>query len=299
MARNSECAFAQLRQLWTPSLLGHPGEGPPVEDDKGAPVWYFGYGSNLDSSTFLGRRQIKPLAQRTLVVPGWRLNFEIPGLPYAEPGFGSIRKLAPDDDAEVRRQPDLQGVAYLVTPADCRHIIATEGGSDENRGYAQIQITGQVIGGGAADEKAGEKEDLSVWTLQARRPRRRCLPSVRYMTLIRNGAREHGLGAGYIAYLDAIQTYKLEGKRKQAGAAIFLAFWGPIFLWLFAIRPLLTDKRGRVPAWLANFTAIVFLWVWKTHDEYWAPQFGRGDYNEAAEDRCSLPDTGLHVDEKV
>ena len=262
-----------------------PREGPPVEDDDGQPVWYFGYGSNLDNSTFLGRRQIKPLAQHRLVVPGWRLNFEIPGLPYVEPGFGSIRKLEKDDDAIVRRAPDLQGIAYLVTPADYRRIIATEGGSDSQRGYAQIEITGRVLGRDAkgAAETPIPKE-ISVWTLQARRPRRKCLPSDRYMGLIRNGAREHGFDDDYLAYLDSIETYKLVGKRKKLGAGIFLAFWGPIFLWLFSIRPLLTDRHGVVPVWLSKFTAIVFLWVWKTHDEYWAPRFGRGDYNESAEE---------------
>ncbi|KAJ5178744.1 hypothetical protein N7492_001954 [Penicillium capsulatum] len=133
-------------------------------------VLYLAYGSNMASATFLGRRGIKPLSQIPVLVPGLRLTFDLPGLPYLEPCFAATRVRKPlaqeednsnetdstDEDLlsekaglletervqrsdyhEHRWHKPLIGVVYEVTLADYAKIIATEGGG---RGYLDVVI---------------------------------------------------------------------------------------------------------------------------------------------------------------
>lgn len=229
--------------------------------------WYFGYGSNLNSGTFLDRRGIRPLDQKRMIVPGWKLNFEVAGLPYVEPGFCSIDTLTDDDLKRDIRRPTLQGIAYLVTANDYRHIIADEGGDSS---YRQILLE-------AFDPLTNTSEQ--VWSLQATAPRKWCQPSLRYITLIREGAKEHGFPKDYLDYLESIEPFVLTGRRQKLRAAIFTGFWMPIILWLFAMRILLTRTDGSGPRWLTEFQNICFTTAWQIHDMVWAQRFGRGDHN--------------------
>lgn len=259
-------AFNELCKVYNVDPVNYP--RPTVHDEEKAELyWYFGYGSNLNSETFLVKRGIKPLQHQRMIVPGWRLNFEISGIPYLEPGFGSIDRFTKDDQANSIQPPDLQGVAYLVTAKDYQHIIATEGGDSS---YKQIQLD-------AIDPVTNMKQQ--VWTLQAVLPRKLCQPSVRYITIIRQGAREHNFPKEYIAYLDSIEPFVLHGKRQKIGAAIFIAFWMPIIIWLFAMRALLTRPDGTAPKWISDFASTCFATSWYIHDTLWAKKYGRGDHN--------------------
>ena len=51
---------------------------------------YFAYGSNMHKSVFQGRRMIKPAESLPAMLPGWRLTFNQPGLPYSEPAFAAV-----------------------------------------------------------------------------------------------------------------------------------------------------------------------------------------------------------------
>lgn len=263
-------ALHELESLYGVSTGPEASCDAPV-DDKHL-YWYFGYGSNLNSETFLGRRGIRPKRHIRLVVPNWRLDFQIPGIPYAEPGFGSIHELCPESSIAEKSQPDLQGIAYLVTAKDYQHIIATEGGDSS---YRQLKIKGI---------DPSTKIEYDVWTLQAKRPRQSCQPSVRYITLIREGARQHNFPQEYIDYLDATEPFILRGKKQKLGAAIFIGFWMPIVLWIFAARTALTKPDGSLPLWLESFSETVFAMIWYIHDNFWAKQFGRGDHNRSKDE---------------
>lgn len=236
------------------------------DNPSGELKWYFGYGSNLNEETFLGRRGIRPLDQRRLLVPGWRLTFDIAGIPYSEPGFGSIEQ-TPEGELESAGQPELQGMAYLVTEQDYQHIIATEGG---NSAYAQIKVI-------AIDPTT--QKSYKVWTLQAIHPRKGCQPSLRYISLIREGARQHQFPEKYQAFLDSVEYFEISSRKQRQGAFIFLSFWGPIVSWLFALRPMLTRPDGTAPKWLQQFSSIVFAVMWYVHDTVWRKTFGPGDHN--------------------
>ncbi|KAK5800125.1 hypothetical protein VI817_002337 [Penicillium citrinum] len=136
----------------------------------GNTVFYLAYGSNLSAKTFLGKRGIKPLSQIAVLVPGLRLTFNLPGVPYAEPCFATTQFRDPksleeqESGSEYDAVPDIEeeyhsekaplvtktrerrvhasahcwnkpliGVVYEVTLADYAKIIATEGGGGSYR----------------------------------------------------------------------------------------------------------------------------------------------------------------------
>jgi hypothetical protein len=222
--------------------------------------WYLGYGSNLNRETFLGRRGIRPLREEHVCVEGWFLTFDIAGIPYQEPAFGSIQQVT--DGA-----PTLQGMAYLVTHADLDRIIATEGGDVS---YKQIRVLCTTDNG----------ETFEATTLQARHPRRYCQPSQRYLSLIQDGAREHNFPKAYQHFLDNIEPFRLHGKRQKLGAALFVGFWTPIVLSILMLQEQLARLKLPVPAFVSVFLAMCFKMMWYIHDTVWAERFGRGDHNE-------------------
>lgn len=114
-------------------------------------VLYLAYGSNLASKTFLGDRGIKPISLINVYVPELRLTFDLAGVPYQEPCFGTTRyrhtsneesdyevvEKAPllrqehNHDRDHWKKP-LIGVVYEITLSDYAWMIATESGG---RGY--------------------------------------------------------------------------------------------------------------------------------------------------------------------
>ncbi|EON65805.1 hypothetical protein W97_05044 [Coniosporium apollinis CBS 100218] len=72
----------------------HPARAALPEQQRGT-VLYLAYGSNLCHETFQGRRGIRPLSAINVQVPGLRLTFDLPGLPYAEPCFANSGRRDP------------------------------------------------------------------------------------------------------------------------------------------------------------------------------------------------------------
>ncbi|RPA85023.1 hypothetical protein BJ508DRAFT_412419 [Ascobolus immersus RN42] len=137
---------------------------------------YLAYGSNLASSTFRGRRQIKPLSAHVVYVPSLKLVFDLPGIPYLEPRFANVAvvdeegvevvstgdakvdetkplldtptkektlaELKEDDNVSAEGTKGLYGVVYYVTPEDYAKIVATEGGGTS---YADVMVDCVVL----------------------------------------------------------------------------------------------------------------------------------------------------------
>ncbi len=73
---------------------------------------YFAYGSNLHKSVFEGRRRIKPAESVPAVLPGWKLTFAQPGLPYSEPCFAAVEpaaEVASSSSSNGSSLPDCHG----------------------------------------------------------------------------------------------------------------------------------------------------------------------------------------------
>lgn len=143
-----------------------------------ASLWYFAYGSNLDPRTFVGRRRMRPLEVRTVRLDGWRLVFDLP----VGPGERAVANLLAEEGALVR------GVAYRISAAQAEHLDRTEGVPKAYR-----RETVELVAAG--DVRAAGFTYVSPHRAAGRKP------SERYMNLLLQGARHHGLPAAWIAYL--------------------------------------------------------------------------------------------------
>ncbi len=150
-------------------------------------VGYFAYGSNMQRSTFAGRRGIAPAAADAARARGWRLVVDKPPLFPSGHGFAN---LAADADAEVF------GVLYDLTADEMAHVELTEGVGLGN--YRRVEIEVVRLAGGDAPARA--------FTLVSDRRDPELRPSTIYMARLIEGAVEHGLPAEWIAHLRAVPT---------------------------------------------------------------------------------------------
>src|SRR5271167_4481722 len=111
-----------------------------MRDVVGDPIWYLGYGSNMNRGIFEDRRGMRPIRARPALLENYLLCFNLP-IGRGERGVANL---------EPRAGARTWGVLYLITPEQSEHLDRTEG---VPRGaYRRIPISvlvdgGQQIGG--------------------------------------------------------------------------------------------------------------------------------------------------------
>lgn len=161
------------------ALRGVTLAGRPEEE-----VWYFAYGANMHDSAFRIRRGMSPLEWRVGCAPGLRLRFNLEGRPR---GRAAPANLCADLSAEV------WGVLYRITRAGLLRLDATEG--VPGRRYRHLEL----------DVRDQSGATLRAFTYVADGNETDGRPSLRYITLLREGARAHGLPQHYLSFLDQVQ----------------------------------------------------------------------------------------------
>jgi len=199
------------------------------------------------------------------VAPGYVLRFDLPGIPYQEPGFSSIRP------RQTEKDPDVIGIAYLLTREEYERLLLTEGGRDG--GYAEIDILVKPL-----LDLTNEKSTIQCKSLSTRVPREdpHPLPSARYISLIRTGAAEHNFPATYQSYLDNLPIYTIASWKTEVGRILFLMLWLPVVLFIFAMAAQ-KGKNGEAPRWVKRLQIWAFSSMWRMHDSWFSPIFGPGD----------------------
>jgi len=144
-------------------------------------IWYFGYGSNMSPAIFMARRKMRPLATCRAWLAGYRLCFNIP----VGPGERGVANLEPEADART------WGVLYLLTPTDCERLDRSEGVPAGI--YARLAVSVNV----GPDAPVDAFTYRSSLTMAGRKA------SPRYMGLLLDGARRHGLPAEYLRFLES------------------------------------------------------------------------------------------------
>lgn len=184
-----------LKRLWVPVMLriwplarlwyrawGLRLDGRP--DDE---VWYFAYGANIHESAFRERRGMRPKEWRVGRIPGYRLRFNLDGRPK---GRSAPANISADADTEV------WGVLYRITRGELLRLNASEGIPGWR--YRPVSLDVEDIDGGGLCAIAyiaeGKEEDGN--------------PSLRYITLLREGARAHGLPEHWISFLEKVDHAK-------------------------------------------------------------------------------------------
>ncbi len=178
----------ELRRLiaksWTLSRLRYRLHGIVLSGNPKDRVWYFAFGANMHDSAFLERRRMRPLEWRVGRLKGYRLRFNLEGRPR---GKAAPANISPDAEAEV------WGVLYLITRADLVHLDSTEG--VPGRRYRHLWMEVEDIDG----------ERLPAMTYIADGREEDGNPSLRYITLLRTGARAHGLPEHYLQFLESVR----------------------------------------------------------------------------------------------
>ena len=151
-------------------------------------VWYFAYGSNLQSATLRGRRGITCTRAVPARAAGWRLVFDKPRLFGAE---SSVANIVPDPDGTV------VGVAFAMSAEDFAHVELTEGVGLGH--YARVELVLEPLSP-APDAPA------TAYSLSSDRRDPALRPSTRYMGLVIDGALEHALPDDWVAFLRAVDA---------------------------------------------------------------------------------------------
>ena len=151
-------------------------------------VWYFAYGSNMQAATLRGRRGITWSRAIPARLVGWRFVCDKPPL---FPGMReSYANLVPEAGAET------YGVLFELQADDLAHVELTEGVLIGN--YRRVDVVAEPLGKGASVAAATLVTD-------ARDPA--LAPSERYRALLVEGAREHGLPADWITFLEGLPAH--------------------------------------------------------------------------------------------
>lgn len=156
-------------------------------------VWYFGYGSNTERGTFLGRRRMRPLEVRIGRLDDFELRFDLP----VGRGERGVANVVP------RRGDHVWGVLWRITPAAAQHLDRTEGVS---RGYYR-RIPVSIQGNGE-----GKVEAFTYHSPRGQAGRK---PSRRYLGLLLAGCRQHGLPDAWLERLRGFELARDERSPQQ------------------------------------------------------------------------------------
>ena len=160
---------------------GHVLAGRPTEH-----VWYFAYGSNMHHSAFRERRGMRPTEWRIGCLKGYRLRFNLEGRPV---GRAAPANICPDQDCE------LWGVLYRITRRELLRLDSTEGVPGRNYRHVSVPV------------EDADGNIVPAVTYMARGKETDGTPSFRYISLLRDGARAHGLPETWVRFLDSVQHH--------------------------------------------------------------------------------------------
>ncbi|KAL2124878.1 hypothetical protein VTJ04DRAFT_1243 [Mycothermus thermophilus] len=213
----------------------------------------------------------------------------------------------------------LYGVVYEVTPDDYARIVATEGGGasyheilvpcfalpptihvpEQQPTYPPTPFLAHTLyAPRLPPDSDSQSSSSSTWSflpsflrrlfLPARRPEgTHAQPSLRYLNLLRTGAREHDLPADYRAYLDALRPYRATTRRQKLGQVFFLGFWLPPLVSVMLGARVFADDKGKSPGWLVAASTALFNLIWTSYDLVGKRLFGDGERSVEEEDEES------------
>jgi cation transport regulator ChaC len=138
----------------------------------------------MHDSAFLERRRMKPLEWRVGRIKGYRLRFNLEGRPR---GRAAPANICPDDGQEV------WGVLYKITNREMVRLNSTEG--VPGGAYRPTWLTVEDV----------EGQPVLAMTYVAKGKEVDGIPSHRYISLLRDGARAHGLPEPWVRFLEAVE----------------------------------------------------------------------------------------------
>jgi hypothetical protein len=138
---------------------------------------------------FIGRRGMNPDAREAGRLSGFRLAFDLPGIPLLEPAFANIH---PEPTGHV------QGVLWRLSAAELDRLDLQEGGGEV---YERLPVS----------VEGRESGSVEAIVYRSRRTPTQKRPSRRYLRLLLTGAAENQLDGDYIQWLRTVPTYHVPG----------------------------------------------------------------------------------------
>lgn len=157
-----------------------------MSSDSKSTIWFFGYGSNMDSENLSKKKGVAVLQTTPAILRGYKMAFSLPAITYAEPFFANCEKGEESDN--------IHGVAFETDSDSVAKMDKVESGYDK----ASVQL----------EAYDGRKMNGYVYVNKPHREVRVGNPSGRYLRLLINGAKAAGLDKEYIARLEATPVYK-------------------------------------------------------------------------------------------
>ena len=176
---------ARVARSWLLSRAHYRLRGLELTGRPSDEVWYFACGANMHDSAFLVRRGMRPLDWKPGRARGWRLRFNLEGRPK---GKAAPANLCADASAEV------WGVLYKITRHGLVHLDSTEG--VPGRRYRHLWLDAEDAEGRGVYAVTYIADGLEVDGN----------PSLRYLTLLCDGARAHELPDHWLRFLDGVKA---------------------------------------------------------------------------------------------
>ncbi|ACB96074.1 gamma-glutamylcyclotransferase family protein [Beijerinckia indica] len=169
---------------WTLSRLYYRFHKVELAGRPSDKIWYFAYGSNMHDSAFLERRGMRPLEWRVGRAIGYRLRFNLDGRPL---GKAAPANICADVSTEV------WGVLYQITCRDMLRLNASEGVPGKRYRPTWLSV------------EDGHGRPVKAMTYIAEGNPHDGRPSLRYLSLLREGARAHGLPDAWVQFLESVE----------------------------------------------------------------------------------------------
>ncbi len=169
-----------------------------IKQDE-AYVYYFAYGSNMTTRYLSNVRNINSYESYGALVNDYEVTFSLKGIEYIEPAFANLT---------FSGKGKAYGVIHFIEKSDLKKII-----NSESSDYQMKKVFVDII---------GENKKLSAWTLVGSENDFQSVPSVRYLEIIKEGAREHGLPKECMVTLEKIQGAYIPVVSEIIGTLIYI-----------------------------------------------------------------------------
>lgn len=156
-------------------------------------VWRFGYGSNIGLTTLRQKKNLNPIKYLAGTIDGYELYFT-KGIPYVEPGWAGVREGSEDSDASKLK---LHGSAFYIPLEEAEGLDRQEGGYDVKLCHF-VSYDGQEV------------KDVGLYVPKNKQKSTEDeihLPSLRYLRLLQNGAKEAPLSLEWQTHLNSLPYY--------------------------------------------------------------------------------------------
>mmetsp|Transcript_37348 Transcript_37348/g.67165 ORF Transcript_37348/g.67165 Transcript_37348/m.67165 type:complete len:313 (-) Transcript_37348:127-1065(-) len=198
----------------------NPPERPSLVKDalqNNRPIYYFGFGSNMSRKKLenrgLNNTKIEIQSMGPAFVKDYRLSFNMIGFPPIEPGMGSLEPCDSSSRALLKyKEQECHGALVKLDPENYEKVMRSEGvGGDSSLGEEIVVLCRPY------DSPDKPVEAIALRACSHLRLSFDPCPSARYMTLLREGAKELQLKECYQDFLAKHPVQRLSPwQRKQS-----------------------------------------------------------------------------------